>query len=151
MKIKLIVFIAISSLLLSSCAAMGATTKAGAVAGGLAGAARGQDKKIQVASVLVGAVLGAIGGGWLGSQWDERDEDTAQEILDKYPDGKTASWKNPDNQNEFLMTLVKSYEDDQGQQCRSFKLVGRIKGNVKQEAGKACRSSEYGRWNITSA
>ena len=155
MKVKIIAFIAISSLLLSSCATTGTKTGAvgGAVAGGLAGAAlaSGQDGKVQLASAVVGAIVGALVGGWVGSQWDEKDKNTAQEILDKYPDGKTASWENPDNQNKFAITLVDSYKDTEGQQCRNFKLVGHLKGNQKEDAGKACRSSKHSRWEITSS
>lgn len=149
-KIKLIAFIAISSFLLSSCISNlkpGATTGgvAGALAGGVACAkfVDGESKWLATAGC---ALVGGVIGGWFGHKlWDEKDEKEAIRILNNSNDGDAMSWKNPDTNNKFKMTLLETSSNSDGQKCRQFELV--TNGNPSENRN-ACRNKN-GRWKFS--
>jgi surface antigen len=146
MKFKLIAFIAISSFLLSSCATTGTGTKVGAGLGVLAGAgacSKLGDGKAKLVAMVGCGLLGGILGAWIGSKWDETDKKEASSILNTSKDGDVMSWKNPDTDNKFKMTLLKT-STSAGQQCREFELV--TNGNPPENR-KACRNKN-GTWEF---
>jgi len=146
MKFKLIAFIAISSFLLSSCLNLkpGATT--GGLLGGLAGGAacsKFGDGKAKLVAMVGCGLIGVAIGTWIGGKWDETDEKEASSILNTSKDGDVMSWKNPDTDNKFKMTLLKT-STSAGQQCREFELV--TNGNPPENR-KACRNKN-GTWEF---
>ncbi len=147
MKIKLLTFMAISSLVLFSCANIGTGTATGGLGGAVAGGAlcsklANGDHKILVS--LGCSIIGAVAGAWAGSKWDEKDDKEAMNVLNTYADGDVASWKNPDTQAQFSLKPVATYKNNKGQYCRRFELV--FNGNSQNK--QACRSEVTGRWKF---
>jgi surface antigen len=149
MKIKMIAFIAIASLLLSSCANNKSipiiTGTTCGIAGGAATwkATEGLNTGMRILSTLVGT---GISGGicaWLGNKWTETDKQEAITILNDPKDTVVGTWKNPDNHNQFKMTALKASNSD-GQTCRQFKLV--MNGEPPKD-GKACKNKRGG-WDF---
>jgi surface antigen len=151
MKIKwMIIVVAISSLLLSSCMTTG--DKKGTLIGGLAGAlaaggscAAAVDGKYKIWAAVGCAIAGGGIGAWLGNKWDKKDQKKAENFLNTSPsNGKAKSWTNPDTKNKFKMTALKASTNNDGQKCRQFKLV--MNGEPPKD-GKACRNKRGG-WDF---
>jgi surface antigen len=65
--------------------------------------------------------------------------------LEKVPDGKTSSWKNPATESAGAMKPIRTYQDN-GRTCRTLRILNRAGGRTGQEnAFDFCRRGE-GNW-----
>jgi surface antigen len=101
----------------------------------------------ELVAALGCSVIGGTIGAFFGHQWDKKDEQEAANIFNTYADGDIGSWKNPDTQNNYSITPVSTFQNDQGQQCRQFELVINGKPNEKSQV---CKNKETGRWKLTT-
>ncbi|MEK7990321.1 MAG: hypothetical protein VSS52_004890 [Thiotrichaceae bacterium] len=146
MKITLIAFIAISSFLLSSCANTGIGTKIGVGAGAVTGGAACSKMSDNPVVIAFCAAIGAAIGGLIGYKlWDEKDKKEARHFLNTSKAGDVMSWKNPDTQHQFKMTLLETSTNNDGQKCRPFALVTNGK---KSTLYQACKNKN-GEWEFS--
>jgi surface antigen len=127
---------------------------AGAVIGGIGGRliaykiGRGRGKVI---AIIAGTVLGALVGGSIGKQLDERDKmlmsRTTQNVLEHAPSGQPSKWRNPDSGNSGRIVPWPAYRNGNGHYCREFKQSVIIGGRIKMAYGTACRQLD-GAWRI---
>ncbi len=145
---KMMMVLLPSVLLLSSCAPVDnemVGTVAGGVAGGLLGSTIGGGAG-KVAAIAGGTVLGAFLGGKIGQYMDRQDKILMQQALETAPVGKTVSWKNPDNGNQYSVRPTKTYYR-QDEPCREYTTHAIIGGKSQEIYGTACRKAD-GAWQV---
>jgi surface antigen len=138
------------ALVLSGCQSItneGVGTVTGGVVGGLIGSQFGGGAG-QVAAAAGGALLGAFLGGKIGQYMDRQDKLEMQRALETSPVGKSVSWKNPDNGNQYSVKPTRTYYQRE-QPCREYVTRAIIAGKVQQIYGKACRQAD-GSWRVAS-
>lgn len=160
MKLKKIIVIICSVVLLSACETSGqgnnifSKENIGAVAGAVGGAALGSSigkGKGNVAAIAAGTLLGAGLGKSIGRSLDRADlnqyHQTSQYSLENAKTGTTSSWVNPDSGNSGSITPTKTFQNAQGRNCREYTQTITIGGKNEQAYGTACRQPD-GSWQI---
>ncbi len=125
----------------------GVGTVTGGVVGGLLGSQFGGGSG-KVAAAAGGALLGAFLGGKIGQYMDKQDKMEMQKALETAPTGKSVSWKNPDNGNQYSVKPTRTYYVN-SQPCREYVTNAMIGGKKEQIYGKACRQAD-GSWKVVS-
>jgi surface antigen len=145
-------------LALSACAETGMGTKEGigTVLGGAGGAWAGSTigkGSGQIVATAAGTLLGAFIGNQIGQSLDRVDqmqaEQSAQQALERYPDGQYAHWDNPNTGHSGYTVPTSTYQTSQGQYCREYQSAVVIDGRTQSAHGTACRLPD-GTWQITS-
>lgn len=128
---------------------------AGAVVGGVGGAVIGSQVGHgtgQLVATAAGTLLGAWIGSEVGKSLDRADQQyatqSANAALERYPDGQTASWKNPNSGHAGSTTPTRTYEDAQGP-CREYQTSVVIDGRTQTAHGTACRQPD-GTWRVAN-
>jgi len=76
-------------------------------------------------------------------------DQTLIDALDNSADGTPILWKNPSTGHSGSVTPVRTYENREGQRCRTFNETATVDGNTLESSGAACRLSD-GSWEIGS-
>jgi surface antigen len=155
MKLGLVAALALS---LAACSNTGMGTKegVGTVIGGAGGAWAGSTigkGSGRIVATAAGTLLGAFLGNQIGRSLDRVDEmhaeQSAQQALERYPDGQSASWSNPNTGHSGYTTPTTTYQTSQGQYCREYQTAVVIDGQTQSAHGTACRQPD-GTWQINS-
>lgn len=120
----------------------------GGAAGGIAGSNIGEGKG-RIAATIGGTILGLLGGHAIGESIDRTDSACTGYALDRLPDGHTARWVNPDSNQSFDVTPVRSWRSENNQYCREYTVDTTIAGRPQQISGTACLQPD-GSWKIKS-
>lgn len=127
-------------------------TLLGAAVGGLIGSQIGDGTGNKIA-IGAGVLAGGLLGNRLGAQLDCRDQqyhaDTAQSAFETQRTGSTSSWVNPDSGHAGTVTPTRTYQTDDGTNCREFTQTVDVDGQQQVGYGTACRQSD-GSWRIVS-
>ncbi len=117
----------------------------GGIAGGAIGSQVGKGENRQVAIVL-GTVAGAVIGAQIGRDMDDTDRACVGHALELAGDKKRVTWKGADGRTTYRLTPVRGFEHN-GAQCREFDL--RITSGERKETSKAkaCPAGN-GNWRI---
>jgi len=115
----------------------------GAILGGVLGNQVGHGAGRAVATVG-GAALGAFLGSNIGKKMDREDELKASRALERSPDGRSTSWRNPNDGQIYSVTPTRTYEGRSGP-CRDFTSVTDIDDREVSVHGTACRQPD-GTW-----
>lgn len=146
------------TLSLTACADTGMGTKegVGTVIGGAGGAWAGSTigkGSGRIVATAAGTLLGAFLGNQIGRSLDRVDqiqaEQTAQAALERYPDGQSVSWSNPNTGHSGYTVPTATYQTSAGQYCREYQSAVVIDGRTQTAHGTACRQPD-GTWQITS-
>jgi surface antigen len=128
----------------------GVGTLVGAAGGGLLGSQFGSGR-----GQLVGTAMGVLLGAWLGNEvgrsMDEVDRIRAQQAhVQALDTGQTIRWDNPNNGDHGAVQPLRSGTDTQtGAFCREFQSTVVVGGQQQQAYGTACRQPD-GSWRITN-
>ena len=125
---------------------------AGVVGGGLAGALVGSrfgGGSGRVLATVGGALIGGFIGGKIGSYMDQQDKARMNQYIDTTPTGQSSSWRNPDTGNSYTVTPTKTYQTNNGQDCREYTTTANIAGKKQQVYGTACRQPD-GTWQAAN-
>lgn len=128
---------------------------AGTVIGGVGGAVIGS----QVGSGgtrLVATAAGTLIGAWIGNEigrsLDRADQQyatqSANAALERYPDGQSSTWKNPNTGHSGATTPTRTYETADGP-CREYRTSVVIDGRTETAYGTACRQPD-GTWRVVN-
>lgn len=125
------------------------TASSGAVAGALIGALIGvasgdSDKAVKYAAI------GAVAGGALGyfgpklyrslAQDDrERHDDVRERALRQVPDGDALTWENPDSLSGGSVTVLNSYMDRSGTECKEIEETIVVEGESETVVTNLCK------------
>ena len=124
-----------------------AGTVIGGVLGGIAGKQVGKGTG-RTAAIIVGTLVGAHIGGSIGRSMDETDRLKASHALENVRTGVATTWRNPDTNNQYSVTPIRTYES-QSIQCRDYTVDAIIGGKTEKVYGKACRQPD-GSWKVQS-
>ena len=98
----------------------------------------------------IGALGGALLGGFAGNALDQRDKRLAaeaqQRALELAPTGTAVTWKNPDNGHAGTVTPERTYQSG-GTYCREFQSHVTVDGKPDRAYGTACRQPD-GSWKV---
>lgn len=156
MTTKKIFIVALAAVLMGGCAQYQNAPKQtggtllGAAGGGLVGSQFGSGK-----GQLVGTALGVLLGAWVGNEvgrsMDEVDRIRAQQAhVQALDTGQTIQWDNPKNGNHGQVAPIRSGTDTQtGAFCREFQSTVVVGGQQQQAYGTACRQPD-GSWRINN-
>ncbi|WP_258548985.1 RT0821/Lpp0805 family surface protein [Thalassospira profundimaris] len=123
-------------------------TIVGGIAGGAAGSTIGKgDGKLL--ATIGGAIFGMLAGNAIGSGMDATDSACGGYALDRLPDGQTAIWTNPDSKQQYGITPVKTFKNEEDQYCREYSASVKIDGAQQKTFGTACLQPD-GSWRILS-
>jgi len=147
---KVITLVVITSLFLIGCQTPGGLSKqtGGAVLGGALGGLAGSQVgggRGRTAATIGGTILGAMLGGAVGASMDETDRMKTTYALENNPTNQSTSWRNPDNNASYTVTPVRTYQGNDGSNCREYSTVGVINGKKETIVGNACRQPD-GSW-----
>jgi len=119
----------------------------GGIAGGAIGSQVGKGENRQIAIVL-GTIAGAVIGAEIGRDMDETDRACIGHALELAGDKKRVTWKAANGKATYLLTPVRGFEQN-GAHCREFDL--RITSGERKETSraKACPGGD-GNWRIVS-
>jgi surface antigen len=158
MKIAKLGAVVLLTTALGACANSGIGTKeaigtaTGAALGGWAGSTIGHGSG-QLAATAAGVFIGGLIGNQIGRSMDETDQLMAQQAqfnaLERYPDGQSAGWQNPNNGNNGYTVPTNTYQNSQGTYCRQYQTTVVIDGRPETGVGTACRQPD-GTWRMTS-
>jgi surface antigen len=125
-------------------------TLLGGAAGALIGSQVGKGHG-RLAGVAVGTMLGSMMGSQIGKSMDDRDRELATNTtfnaLEKQPDNRAVTWKNPNNNHSGRVVVTKTQETS-NKVCRDYVQTVTIDGKQQQVAGRACRDvrDPQGQW-----
>lgn len=123
---------------------------AGAVLGGVVGSKVGRGTG-RNAAIVIGATLGAMWGQDIAKGLSDVDkifhERTTSDTLEYGEPGEEVSWSNPDSGNSGTVTAGDTYQNDEGQDCRTFETTVNAEGESRTAEGLACRMAD-GSWQI---
>ena len=124
----------------------------GAAAGVALGSAIGAGGG-RTAAMIAGGLIGSLIGSEFGRLLDENDrlkaEQTAQDALENYPSGSSATWSNPDKEVYGEVTPEPPYRNA-GQICRDYTQTIVVEGRRETARGVACRNPD-GTWRIVNS
>jgi surface antigen len=117
----------------------------GGIAGGAIGSQVGKGENRQIAIVL-GTIAGAVIGAQIGREMDETDRACVGHALELAGDSRRVTWKGADGKTTYRITPLRGFERD-GAHCREFDL--RVTAGERQETKrqKACPTGD-GNWRI---
>jgi surface antigen len=115
----------------------------GAVLGGVLGHQIGSGSGNTIATIG-GAALGAFVGSRIGRSMDRDDQRKTAAALERSPDDRATTWKNPNTGQTYSVTPTRTYEGGSGP-CRDFKTTTEIDGREEVVHGTACRQPD-GSW-----
>lgn len=127
----------------------------GATLGALVGAAASHSRHrdwyhggdgYSTAAIVIGGLVGAVVGGAIGRQMDERDQQYAGYALENVRTGVPSTWRNPDTGHDYQITPTNTYESRTGP-CREYTLEALIGGETETIYGTACRQLD-GSWKM---
>jgi len=128
---------------------------AGTVIGGVGGAVLGSqvgNGTTRVVATAAGTLLGAWIGNSIGRSLDRADQQyatqTANAALERYPDGQSSTWKNPNTGHSGSTTPTRTYETAEGP-CREYQTSVVIDGRTQTAYGTACRQPD-GSWKVVN-
>ena len=127
-------------------------TLVGAALGGFLGSqiGGGTGNKVAIgAGVLAGGLLGNKLGAAMDCQDQQYHVDTTQNAMEKQPTGQASTWVNPDSGHSGTITPVKTYQTNEGTNCRDFNQTLNVDGQVEEMQGTACRQPD-GTWKIVN-
>jgi len=113
-------------------------TAAGAVAGGLLGAAVAPGSGLAIAG---GALAGAVIGNQVGQYMDRRDYENVQYVV---VHDAPRTWTNVRTHYTYTVAPVKHYHYH-GRDCREYRTTAVIGGKTRVVYGRACRMPD-GAW-----
>ena len=116
---------------------------AGAVVGGVLGHQIGHGSG-QTLATIGGAALGAFFGSHVGRKMDREDQLKTSAALERSPDGRSSTWRNPNNGQIYSVRPTRTYDGPTGP-CRDFTAVTEIDGREEVVEGTACRQPD-GTW-----
>lgn len=118
----------------------------GAAGGGYAGSKIGKgDGKL--AAVGAGVFLGALIGGAIGREMNEMDQNCVGHALESAQDGQAVAWQNPDG-GHYEITPTSTFQNQAGQYCREYQTDATIGGRSERLYGTSCRQSD-GSWALS--
>ncbi|HYE37367.1 glycine zipper 2TM domain-containing protein [Methylocaldum sp.] len=130
-------------------------TMVGKVLGGVAGGALGGvigsrvgngDTGSTIIGAVAGTVIGAIIGDRIARGMDANDMFCTGRVLDFADDRRSVHWMNPENQVDYLVTPLRTFNDNGGR-CREFS-TRMTYGNQRDSVNNvACRQPD-GSWLI---
>jgi surface antigen len=94
-------------------------------------------------------VLGQVDGAQLNNTEQQATMETFQYALEKNKTDQAAAWVNPDTQASGSVVPVRTYQNEQGQNCREYVTTITVDGQEVQGYGTACRQPD-GTWMIVS-
>ncbi|MHA1544482.1 MAG: RT0821/Lpp0805 family surface protein [Alphaproteobacteria bacterium] len=151
MKLKALMFIPLSALLVTGCTNEEMGTLFGAAAGAAIGTQIGHGGEGTYAAVAGFSLLGALIGSEVGKGMDQRDRYEAQRAqryaMERGRSGYTQRWNNPDSGNYGTVTPAPAYQDQDGRYCRPYTQTITVDGQTRTLEGTACRQSD-GTWVI---
>jgi surface antigen len=119
----------------------------GAAAGGVIAAVAGAN----AGWIIAASVLGAVAGGLITDYMTEEDKvmagDATTDALENQPTGSATTWQNPDSGNSGGTEVTDTYQNTEGEPCRTFTQTVKADGETESGTGTACRS-EDGTWKI---
>ena len=122
----------------------------GGVLGGVVGSKAGKGTGQNVA-IIIGATLGTMWGQDIAKGLSNVDqifhERTTSDTLEYGEPGEEVAWSNPDTGNSGSVTAGDTYQNADGQDCRSFETTVNAEGDARTAEGVACRM-EDGSWQI---
>ena len=158
-NIQWVAAIVLLAFAVSSCASMQQTYKENpkAVLGGLIGAGAGAGIAAAAGGspgvIVDSAVGGALLGGLVGKQLDNRDKqmaaDAAARAFEQNRTGQASVWNNPESGNSGSVTPTKTYQLANGQYCREYHQKITVGGEAQTSYGTACRQAD-GTWKVQS-
>ena len=119
---------------------------AGAVVGGVLGHQIGHGSG-QTVATIGGAALGAFFGSHVGRKMDREDQLKTSAALESSPDGRSSTWRNPNNRQIYSVKPTRTYDGPTGP-CRDFTAVTEVNGREEVVEGTACRQPD-GRWRAS--
>ncbi|HEY9164438.1 MAG TPA: RT0821/Lpp0805 family surface protein [Magnetovibrio sp.] len=118
----------------------------GAVLGSKVGSGTGRN-----VAMVVGASLGAMWGQDIAEGMSDIDkvfyERTTKDTLEYGKPGETSTWSNPDSGNSGTVSANETYQNDAGEDCRTFETTVQVNGEDRTGEGVACRMSD-GTWQV---
>lgn len=122
----------------------------GGVLGGVVGSKAGEGTGKNVA-IVIGATLGTMWGQDIAKGLNDVDqifhERTTTDTLEYGEPGEEVSWANPDSGNSGSVTAGGTYQNADGQDCRTFETTVNAEGEARTAEGVACRQDD-GTWQI---
>lgn len=117
----------------------------GGIAGGAIGSQVGKGDNRQVAIVL-GTIAGAVIGAQIGRDMDDTDRACVGHALELADDKRRVTWKSADGKSTYRLTPLRGFEQN-GAHCREFDL--RVTSGERKETKrqKACPAGN-GTWRI---
>ena len=117
----------------------------GAVAGGAIGSTVAQGDE-RIVAILAGAVIGSVIGHEIGRQIDNSDRGCIGHTLELGQAGQPVRWQDADPRLAWSFTPYESYQRD-GRDCRRYQLVRSFDGRNESQRGVACRD-DHGAWHL---
>ncbi len=100
--------------------------------------------------VIVGNKMqGNFYGGSLGKMMDAVDNMRMNELLQKGYVNQTSQWKNNMTHKQFIVTVRKPYQGNNGQTCRDYSANVKSNGHLQHFTGSACLAGD-GNYQFTS-
>jgi surface antigen len=118
-------------------------TVAGAILGGALGHQIGRGSG-NTAATIGGAALGAFLGNRVGRSMDREDQRKTAGALERSPDDRSTTWRNPNTGQIYSITPPRTYRGDSGP-CREFTTTNEMDGRAEVVHGTACRQPD-GSW-----
>lgn len=115
----------------------------GGIIGGVLGAQLGEGEG-QLAATAVGTLLGAALGVHLLGDGGAMGKYCTAETLDRAPDGRTVTWRNPISNAYYAVTPIRTRAAN-GRACRDYTTTVILDGRTEQTHGTACRRPD-GSW-----
>ncbi len=97
------------------------------------------------AAIIGGLIAGALIGGALADAVGGIDQNCVGQVLEHAPSRQVVTWRDPDGDAGYAVTPTRTYEDDGGQYCREYQTVVSIGGREESAYGTACRQPD-GSW-----
>lgn len=118
----------------------------GGAVGGLVGNQFGRGSG-RTAMTVLGAVDGALAGGAIGRSMEPPDQACIGQTLEHAPTNRTVAWRNPDNNAQYQVTPVRTWQAQDGVYCRDYQTSAVIDGRRERMTGTACREPD-GSWRV---
>jgi len=118
----------------------------GGILGGVIGTEVGRENGNTEFGMVAGAIIGVVLGSNIGRGMDDRDASCIAHALDKAPDGKVITWRNPEAGLDFRLTPVNTFKRD-GRLCRRYRTETATISDVARGESEACQTAD-GKWQL---